>query len=196
VGDLQEALRKDAGEVAVRSALARTVSRVFCIAEHFFDLPLPQVFAEKYLQDCCAYCLTSPCHCPERRPEPQLREPTQERTFYTLRDIAVHLDFLYGSRNKERGMEYLLNRLFKEVSELISLSMRRWDTGTPLEDIEKSFALELADALAWIISIANFLKIDLQDAFLERYGDGCSKCSKNPCQCVGFSWEPLQWGLH
>jgi NTP pyrophosphatase (non-canonical NTP hydrolase) len=193
VGDLQEVLRKGEGDLALRASLARVVSRIFCIAEHFLDLPLAEMVARKYLADRCTYCLTLPCSCPERRPEAHLQETLSAGAAPSLRGICVHLERVYGARNREKGLEYILNRLFKEVSELISLSMRRWDAHTRIEDIEKEFGLELADALAWTVAVANFATVDLEAAFLERYEKGCGKCRGNPCACIGFSFEPLRW---
>ncbi|MCX6832758.1 MAG: hypothetical protein NT028_11635 [candidate division Zixibacteria bacterium] len=193
VGDLQEALRKEAGNLALRASLARVVSRIFCIAEHFLDLPLAEMVARKYLADHCAYCLTLPCSCPERRSEAHLQETPPVEVAPSLRKICTLLERVYGARNREKGLEYILNRLFKEASELISLSMKRWDAHTRIEDIEKEFGLELADALAWTIAVANFVAVDLEAAFLERYGNGCGKCRGNPCTCIGFSFEPLRW---
>jgi len=42
---------------------------------------------------------------------------------------------------------------------------------------------ELADVYAWLLSIANLLNVDLEHAFISRYGNGCPKCSSTPCIC-------------
>jgi NTP pyrophosphatase (non-canonical NTP hydrolase) len=191
VGDLEDAIRKDADDAVLRGALARLVSRIFCISEHFSgNLPLIEMFARKYFQGRCAYCLKIPCACPEKRPEPHLHEGV--KTPVDLREACSLLRELYGTRNTAKGLDYMVGRLFKEVSELMGLLMVQWEPGTTIANIEETFALELADALAWTIAIANFFVIDLEAAFLERYGNGCSKCHHTPCECIGFSWRPFR----
>ncbi len=48
-----------------------------------------------------------------------------------------------------------------------------------LQEIELEFALELADALAWTIALANFFGADMEHAILERYGNGCWRCHQS-----------------
>jgi NTP pyrophosphatase (non-canonical NTP hydrolase) len=42
---------------------------------------------------------------------------------------------------------------------------------------------ELADVFAWLLSVSELLSIDLEDAFVRRYGGGCPKCGNIPCTC-------------
>ena len=90
-----------------------------------------------------------------------------------------------------------MNRLFKEVSELLSLSMRVQNgaLALPIEKIEEEFALELADALAWTIAVADCLGINLEQAVLERYESGSSKCGIDACHCTDVSMAPVDWKI-
>lgn len=195
IGDLQEAIRKDTDDQIRRVALARVVSRIFCVAEHFRTLPLIEVMARKYPAH-CSYCRATPCQCTEHRPHPTLEAtPPEPQLHWTLRMWCTHLDQLYGARNQRKSIENVLNRLFKEISELQSLSMRIRNTATPLslEAIEEEYALELADALAWTIAVANLLGVDLEGAVLDRFGNGCWNCHRDPCMCTNFNVEPVKW---
>lgn len=194
IGDLQETIRKEAEDSILKIALARLVSRIFCIAEHFQELPLVEFMARKYPSRYCSYCQQLPCQCPEKRPEAELIvRASDEQWDWGLKRWSFHFQALYGDKNRTRGIENILNRLFKEISELLSLGMRIPNMGGSLDEIEKEFALELSDALAWTIAVANFFEIDLEEAVLDRYGNGCWKCHYLSCVCTNFNVEPVKW---
>ena len=52
-----------------------------------------------------------------------------------------------------------------------------------LNELERQFAMELADVFANLIAIANLLKIDLVAAIQNRYGDHCPTCQEKYCKC-------------
>ena len=79
----------------------------------------------------------------------------------------------YGQRDAERGVPATVAWLAEEVGELAQ-AVRK---GTPDEQ-----AVEFADVLAWVASLANQLGVDL-DAAVRRYADGCPKCHGSPCVC-------------
>lgn len=196
ISDLQEAIRKESEIPIIEIALVRVIARIFCIAENFWKLPLVEIMARKYPAEYCSYCQKLPCICSEKRPAAQLEKLALEKQrHWSLKDWCSHLNKIYGPKNKEKGLENLLNRLFKEISELLSLSMRipNMSTTASLDEIEEEFALELSDALAWTIAIANLLEVDLEKAVLNRYGQGCWKCHQIPCHCTHFSFEPVKW---
>lgn len=200
VGDLQHAIRKcpnDKGKIGL--ALARVVSRTFCVAESFSGknhrgIPLVRCICGKYPIELCTYCAQRECQCKEDRkpstPIPdELRNPDVDFSAWTwaLRDV-------YGARNKSRGIENLLNRLFREVSEFISLSYKVQDGTMGLDLIEEEFANELADVLAWTVAIANFFEINLEACVENRYvRNGCWNCKKNPCVCKKVNRQPVVW---
>lgn len=193
IGDLQEAIRKEYGPKIIAVALVRIVARIFCIAEHFRTLPLVEMMTRKYPAGRCVYCQSSLCKCPERRPDASLELISETQTNWSLKQWQEHFDILYGERNKKKGIENLLNRLFKEIAELLALQMMIPNTTAGLDEIEEEFTLELADALAWTIAISNFFEIDLEKAVLKRYGESCWHCHHIPCICTIFNVEPVKW---
>ena len=44
-------------------------------------------------------------------------------------------------------------------------------------------ALEFADVLAWLATIANVVGVDLEDAVARKYGSGCPGCGRLACIC-------------
>lgn len=194
IGDLQNAVRKEAGLFCLEVALARVVARIICIAESFYSLPLVEVLVKKYPASHCTYCGQSPCRCLERRPGYVLvSQALGEQLRWGLGQWSTHLNGLYGEKNRQRGIENVINRLFKEVSELLSLQMGISRATDSLGKIEEDFALELADTLAWTIAVANLLGIDIEKATLDRFGQGCWNCHQNPCICGNFNIEPVDW---
>ena len=79
----------------------------------------------------------------------------------------------YGERDAGRGLESAVAWLAEEVGELAK-AIRK---GTREEQLH-----ELSDVLAWLASIANQLGLSMDEA-LQRYADGCPKCSHTPCTC-------------
>jgi len=193
IGDLQEVVRKEMGGKHVEVALARVISRIFCIAENFQNLPLVEMMARKYPAQRCGYCKKFPCACTERRPDVHLEEvATKEQQQWSLKEWCLHFARMYGAKNKEKGIENVLNRLFKEVSEISSLSMNIPNMRS-MDEIEQEFALELSDALAWTAAVATILETDLEKAVLDRFGNSCWNCRKNPCICSHFNVTPVPW---
>ena len=195
IGDLQEAVRKQMSSVTLETALARVVARIACIVEHFEGLPLRASMLKKYPLYGCSYCTHFPCSCKERRPEPTICLPDPKQFTWTLAQWCEHFNAVYGDRNRARGIENVMNRLFKEVSELLSLAMRGNSVSIPTtqDEIEREFSFELADALAWTIAVANIYRTNLERVVLDRYGNGCWKCRKSRCECTSFNIKPIHW---
>lgn len=191
--DLQEAIRKEQEKSVIGVAIARVVARIFCIAEHFWLLPLVEAMGQKYPAGCCSYCRSFPCQCKERRFDAELKAASKEQLAWSLGQWQEHLNALYGGRNRQRGGENILNRLFKETGELLSLQMMIPSTTLILQEIEQEFALELADSLAWTIALANFWGVNIEEAIAERYGSGCWHCHQSSCNCASFNFKPMKW---
>ena len=83
---------------------------------------------------------------------------------------------LYFQQDNKRGVKATFIWLIEEIGELANIF------NDPIIDIEKA-SEELADVIAWINSLANLLKIDLEDALLKKYPNMCIKCKSNPCIC-------------
>jgi len=205
LADLQDVVRKDPEDKArVGGALARVLARIFLIAEHFQylsqfggikGLPLVEALAEKYPKDRCSYCQAFPCDCGEKRQASSTHHPDETQLHWRLREWCGHLEGLYGAKNRERGVDNVLNRLVKEVHEILTLALKARN-GTFRESLvrlEAEFAYELADAIAWTIATANVLGVNLETAFIERYKDGCCRCKELQCVCTYFNEDPEQW---
>jgi NTP pyrophosphatase (non-canonical NTP hydrolase) len=91
-------------------------------------------------------------------------------------DLAEFQDLMrrtYLDRDLRRGRDATFRRLVEEVGEL-ARSLRREDPKARIE--------EVSDVLAWLASLANQAGVDLEEA-AARYGDGCPKCGRIPCEC-------------
>ncbi len=79
----------------------------------------------------------------------------------------------YGERDRDRGVASTVAWLAEELGELAQ-AVRK---GTH-EQIEHEFS----DVLAWVASLANQVGVDLTTV-IDRFRDGCPKCSQLPCTC-------------
>ena len=80
----------------------------------------------------------------------------------------------YYHRDSARGLDRTFLWFVEEVGEL-SEAVRRRDASSAGE--------EVADVLAWLLSVANILEVDVEEAFLRQYGSGCPRCGRRPCVC-------------
>lgn len=92
----------------------------------------------------------------------------------TLTDLQRLIRVMYSSKDEQRGIDGTFMWLMEEVGELAA-ALREG----PKEDAAKEFA----DVLAWLATIANVAGIDLQQAVLDKYGQGCPGCGQMVCQC-------------
>ena len=90
-----------------------------------------------------------------------------------FRELQDVIDATYGDRDRERGVAPTVAWLCEELGELAQ-AVRK---GTPAE-VEHEFS----DVLAWIATLANQVGVDLTEV-VDRYKDGCPKCSAIPCEC-------------
>ncbi len=171
--------------------LSRVVSRIFCVAHGINNVSIAEGMQRKYPSEGCSYCLHKPCHCGERRP-PDVnlgQGSTEAQLGWSLKNWQEHLGALCGSKNREKGLDYILNRLSSEFGELISLEHEL--TEMTMDDFELEYQLELSDSLAWTIAVANVLGIDLQEATVNRYRN-CQVCSQLPCNCSAHSFRQVR----
>lgn len=92
----------------------------------------------------------------------------------TLRDLQALIKKMYGAKDAARGVEGTFMWLMEEVGELAS-ALR--------EGSREELALEFADVLAWLATIANVAEIDLDAAVRKKYGAGCPGCGQFLCVC-------------
>ncbi|MCS7140021.1 MAG: nucleotide pyrophosphohydrolase [Candidatus Nezhaarchaeota archaeon] len=92
-----------------------------------------------------------------------------------IREFQELIREMYWHKDSQRPVEANFIYLIEEIGELGSAIIR---------GDKKSMEEELADALAWLVSVANALSIDIEEAALKRYGRSCPKCGKRHCECV------------
>lgn len=92
----------------------------------------------------------------------------------TLGDLQRQIAALYGAKDASRGDAATFLWLTAEFGELAE-ALR---SGT-----DDELALEMADVLAWLATLANLRGIDLDEAVRRKYGRGCPGCGGEPCRC-------------
>ncbi|MDO4550716.1 MAG: MazG nucleotide pyrophosphohydrolase domain-containing protein [Planctomycetia bacterium] len=81
---------------------------------------------------------------------------------------------MYYEKDAARGVDATFLWLMEEIGELAA-ALR--------EGTKEELALEFADVIAWLTTIANVREIDLTAALEAKYGSGCPGCGKYVCQC-------------
>lgn len=92
----------------------------------------------------------------------------------TLREFQQLIRNMYHDKDAARGVEGTFMWLTEEIGELAT-ALR---SGSPEEQ-----ALEFADVLAWLATIANVVDVDLELAIAKKYGQGCPGCGQISCTC-------------
>lgn len=92
----------------------------------------------------------------------------------TIRDFQNLIREMYYEKDAQRGVDGTFMWLMEEVGELAAVLR----DGSPEEQRE-----EFADVLAWLVTIANVLEMDLTEAIVEKYGSGCPGCGQYFCRC-------------
>jgi NTP pyrophosphatase (non-canonical NTP hydrolase) len=90
-----------------------------------------------------------------------------------LHQLQTSMTRIYGARDAERGREATFRWFVEEVGEL-ARALRSGDRA----NLEHEFG----DALAWLVSLANIERVDLEMA-VARYAAGCPRCGETPCGC-------------
>lgn len=91
-----------------------------------------------------------------------------------LRSIQELMAEIYLERDRKRGAERTLIWMLSEAGEVANAF---------LKEERDALESEVADLLAWLLSFCNILEIDLEQAILAKYGDGCPLCGSKPCRC-------------
>lgn len=106
--------------------------------------------------------------------------PSSAQKSMTLEQLQQRIRDLYGEKDLARGVEGTFMWFMEEVGEL-SAALRN---GTHEER-----QLEFADVLAWLVTLANCVGVDLDAAVEAKYGRGCPGCQQTPCVC-GLKEKP------
>src|SRR3954469_1903877 len=94
---------------------------------------------------------------------------------FTLSRLQQVIRDVYDAKDRRRGVEGTFMWFMEEVGEL-SAALR---SGS-----REELALEFADVLAWLVTLANIAEVDLDAAVEAKYGRGCPKCVRTPCICI------------
>lgn len=92
----------------------------------------------------------------------------------SLRHVQDLIRSMFGEKDAARGPEATFLWFTEEVGELAG-ALR----GGPKEEL----ALEFADVLAWLATLANIAGVDLEEAVRAKYGGGCPRCGAAVCVC-------------
>jgi NTP pyrophosphatase (non-canonical NTP hydrolase) len=90
-----------------------------------------------------------------------------------IREFQNLIRQIYLNRDQKRGTDKTFLWLLEEVGELTRAYRRK----------EENVGREMADVMAWLVSLANLLAIDLEDEILKKYPEVCPLCSSSPCTC-------------
>lgn len=90
-----------------------------------------------------------------------MSEP-DDKPSLTLAEFQRRIDRVYGDRDRARGLEGTFLWFHEEVGEL-TRAVRRGHDQANLEE-------EFADVLAWLVSTASMLGVDMQTAVARKYG--------------------------
>jgi len=91
-----------------------------------------------------------------------------------IREFQYMMQRVYFHRDSQRGKLGTYNWLKEEVEEL----------GEALNaNDKKALESEFADVLAWLASLANVVKVDLEKATISKYDNSCPRCRKAVCDC-------------
>lgn len=187
IDDLSVDVRKGAGDQRVREDLiARIISRIFCVSRSVVDLSIAEGMSKKFPLTGCSYCKKMPCECEDKNRAPYtLSESSIIQVNWTLEEWQTHLTRMYGDKNVEQGIHFVIGRLSSEQRELLSLESQIEHSPKPIEidQVIGEYQSELADTLAWTLGAASVIGVNAQRAVVQRYGSGCSICKKIPCEC-------------
>jgi NTP pyrophosphatase (non-canonical NTP hydrolase) len=92
----------------------------------------------------------------------------------TLAELQRLIRETYDAKDRKRGVEGTFMWFMEEVGEL-SAALRSGSAA------ERSH--EFADVLAWLVTLANVVGVDLEKAVQAKYGGGCPGCGRTPCVC-------------
>ena len=93
----------------------------------------------------------------------------------TIRGFQARIHELYGAKDAARGDAATFLWLTEEFGELATALRSGSD---------EELALEMADVLAWLVTLASIRGIDLEAAAMRKYGRACpGGCGHVPCAC-------------
>jgi NTP pyrophosphatase (non-canonical NTP hydrolase) len=91
-----------------------------------------------------------------------------------LDDFQALIEKMYSHKDRLRGSAGTFLWLSEEIGELAAAIG---------EGTREEKAMEFADVLAWLATLANVEGINLSEAVHAKYGAGCPGCGKFVCTC-------------
>ena len=96
-----------------------------------------------------------------------------------ISEFQKRIEELYYERDASRGRDRTFLWFVEEIGELARALARSDDRADGGENLREEFA----DVLAWLATLASLEGISLEEVAVAKYGDGCPKCGKTPCDC-------------
>ncbi|WP_153555897.1 MazG nucleotide pyrophosphohydrolase domain-containing protein [Roseimaritima sediminicola] len=101
-------------------------------------------------------------------------DPQPNMSDISFADLQAKIRTMYFDKDAARGVDGTFMWFMEEVGELAS-ALR----GTDKENLAEEFA----DVIAWLVTIANVADVDLSQALIAKYGQGCPGCGRLECTC-------------
>ena len=101
----------------------------------------------------------------------------------TLHEFQTLIRRMYHEKDAARGVEGTFMWLTEEIGELATALRNYAGSGMQSTATKEELALEFADVLAWLATIANVVDVDLEAAVARKYGTGCPGCGQIACIC-------------
>jgi|TARA_B100000959_G_C14419567_1_gene393905 NTP pyrophosphatase (non-canonical NTP hydrolase) len=99
-----------------------------------------------------------------------MSEPEKNAPAIGVGEFQLLIDQVYGEKDRARGLEGTFLWFHEEVGEL-TRAVRR---GHDKENLEEEFA----DVLAWLVSTASIVGVDMEVAIERKYGHKWPKAKK------------------
>ena len=107
----------------------------------------------------------------------------------TIQSFQHLIRQMYYEKDVARGVSGTFLWLMEEVGELSSALRQQEADRQDQPDEEtrltrrENLKQEFADVLAWLVTLANVVEVDLTGAINEKYGSGCPGCQQFVCLC-------------
>jgi NTP pyrophosphatase (non-canonical NTP hydrolase) len=154
-------------ETQDKSQIAASLADVFswtCSLSYKLDIDLSSLAWEKYGRNTPRPSWSS------ETTQPSLQEFSMPET---LRDWQEFISKVYQKENIRLSPTNSLVAMMKDVGDLAMLNRKR----APIEQVTS----KLAAILAWTLTIAQLLHLDLATVVYEKYDDHCPVCRKEIC---------------
>lgn len=112
--------------------------------------------------------------------EDKLTQPQHNNETISLREFQDLIAEMFGHKDEARGTSGTFMWFMEEVGELAA-ALR--------SESKEELALEFADVLAWLVTLANTSGVDLTEAVKKKYAKGCPRCRQMRCAC-GLEKKP------